>query len=270
MEGNNSAKLQDGHASAAIQQSCLSLRSFIRFSSFLAWRPWGGLCLPHKLTLQRDTSLKLRIPNPGIIYTNMTPTTASPQNDQTSQKSRHTETCVRIIFFTSLENEEQLGCSKIDLWLWHPKNRGSKKLPSHQEMSSANCLNTTVTCFTLFPKDYFHILSHYFHPHAMFYSLLDCSPSDIGGRLGSSLLHDGVGPSPPPANAWSTPLPVIAGTKFPPFDLKVQCHKEKNSMRMGWLLMTHGMHGVQQQRTLIMNNIPHPCSWMFMVFKTRT
>ena len=158
--------------------------------------------------------------------TNMTPTTASPQNDQTSQKSRHTETCVRIIFLTSLENEEQLGCSKIDLWLWHPKNRGSKKLPSHQEMSSANCLNTTVTCFTLLPKDYFHTFSHYFHPHAMFYSLLDCSPSDIGGRLGSSLLHDGVGPSPPPANTWSTPLPVIAGTKFPPFDLKVQCHKE--------------------------------------------
>lgn len=86
-------------------------------------------------------------------------------------------------------------------------------------------------CSDLFELSSNGIPTDYFHPgHAMFYSLFDCSPSDIGGRLGSSPLHDGVGPSPPPANAWSTPPPVIAaGAKFPPSISKYNATKRRTA-----------------------------------------
>lgn len=105
---------KDGHGHPTVLLVFDKLHAF-QFFSGLATLGRTLDCIPHKLALQGDTSVKLRIPNPRITYTNMTPTITSPQNDQTSRKSRHTETCVRIIFFTPLENEEQLGSFKINL-----------------------------------------------------------------------------------------------------------------------------------------------------------
>ena len=258
---------KDGHGHPTVLLVFDKLHAF-QFFSGLATLGRTLDCIPHKLALPGDTSVKLRIPNPRTTYTNMTPTITSPQNDQTSRKSRHTETCVRIIFFTPLENEEQLGSFKINLWLWHPNPASQKTLFTPRDVKC----KLSEYCSDLFELSSNGIPTDYFHPgHAMFYSLFDCSPSDIGGCLGSSPLHDGVGPAPPPANAWSTPPPVIAaGAKFPPFDLKVQCHKEKNGRRMGWLIACMACSNKEFLSLTFINNIPHPCSWMFMVFKPRT